>query len=95
MIPVFMKSLSRSAVGSAVILAVLLGRLLLKKAPRAVACILWLAVLFRLLCPWSPESRFGGISRTASPYAETMEVVTLPSAAGKTNNGTTDPGITL
>lgn len=93
MIPVFMKILSMSAVGNAVILAVLLGRLLLKKAPRAVTCVLWLAVLFRLLCPWSPESRFGGISRTASAYVETMEVVTLPSVAGKTNNGTTDPGV--
>ena len=87
MIQVFGKILSMSAVGGAVILAVLLGRLLLKKAPRAVTCILWLAVLFRLLCPWSPESRFG-IARTASFSVETRETVTLPAAAGQTDGET-------
>ena len=37
--------------GALTILAVLLGRFCLRRAPRKYVCFLWLAVLFRLLCP--------------------------------------------
>ena len=40
------------------ILAVLLLRLVLRKAPRAYSCALWLLVLARLLCPVFPEVSF-------------------------------------
>ena len=48
-----MRILTMSLTASAVILAVLLLRLCLKKAPRIFSYCLWAAVLFRLLCPVS------------------------------------------
>ena len=48
---VFETVLHMSLTGSLVILAVLLLRLLLKKAPKAFSYALWGIVLFRLLCP--------------------------------------------
>lgn len=50
---VFSQILNMSMTGSLVILAVLLVRLLLKKAPKIYAYALWAVVLFRLLCPVS------------------------------------------
>lgn len=47
---------------SVVICAVLLLRLLLKKASKAISCALWLLVLFRLLCPVSLPSRYSVFS---------------------------------
>lgn len=71
MTQIFPTALGMSAMACPVILAVLLARLALKKAPRAVTCALWLAVLFRLLCPWSPESRYMGVP-SQLPAAETL-----------------------
>jgi len=55
---VFRELLNMSYTGSIVILAVLLLRILLKsvKAPAWISCVLWCAVLFRLICPFSLES---------------------------------------
>ncbi len=53
----FLRLLSMSLTGSLVILAVLLLRLPLRRAPRKWVCLLWLPVLFRLLCPVTLESR--------------------------------------
>lgn len=48
----FLPTLARMTLtGSLVILAVLVSRLCLRRAPRKLVCLLWLAVLFRLLCP--------------------------------------------
>ena len=52
----FIRVLNMSLTGSLMILAVLLMRLLLTKAPKMFSYVLWLAVLFRLLCPVSFES---------------------------------------
>lgn len=55
--------LNMSLTGSYVILAVLLARLLFRKAPKIFSYLLWLPVLFRLLCPVSftlPISLFRG-----------------------------------
>ena len=41
------------------ILAVAAVRLLLKKAPKAMICALWIAVGLRLLCPFRIETPFG------------------------------------
>ena len=49
---VFLTVLRMSLTGSAVILAVLLVRLCLKKAPKRWSWALWLIVLFRLLTPF-------------------------------------------
>lgn len=53
---VFMSVLDMSKTGSIVILAVLLVRLLLKRAPKVFSYALWAVVLLRLLCPFSIQS---------------------------------------
>ena len=53
---VFLKLLNLSVNASWLILVVLAARLLLKKAPRWIACLLWAFVAFRLCCPFSLES---------------------------------------
>ena len=50
---VFLSVLNMSVTGCYVIIAVLLVRLLLKKAPKKYAYLLWSAVGFRLACPIS------------------------------------------
>lgn len=52
----FERVLQMSLTAGWVILAVLLARLLLRKAPRRCTYWLWLVVLFRLLCPVSVQS---------------------------------------
>ena len=50
---IFMQILDMTTRGSVAILAVLLARLLLKRAPKIYSYLLWGVVLFRLLCPVS------------------------------------------
>ena len=54
----FIRILNMSLTGNLMILAVLLVRLLLRKAPKIFSYVLWIVVLFRLLCPVSFESGF-------------------------------------
>ena len=54
----FFTVLGMSATGSLVILAVLLARLALRKAPKAFSYALWAGALFRLLCPFTLDSAF-------------------------------------
>ncbi len=54
----FLKILNMSITASYVILALLFIRLLLKRAPKKYAYLLWTAVLFRLICPVSFSSAF-------------------------------------
>ena len=56
---VFLTVLNMSLTGSLVILAVLLLRLALRKAPKVFSYALWAVVLFRLLCPVTLESPLG------------------------------------
>ncbi len=56
---VFLKVIDINVIGSYLILAVLLARYLLKKAPRSMVCFLWLLVGIRFLIPFSVESAFG------------------------------------
>lgn len=53
---VFIKVLNMSMTASWLILAVILLRFLLKKAPKWIMCILWAFVAVRLICPISIES---------------------------------------
>ena len=53
---IFLKILNMSFVASWLILAVILLRLALKKAPKWITCLLWGMVAVRLLCPMSFES---------------------------------------
>ena len=52
----FFTVLGMSATGSLVILAVLLARLALRKAPKAFSYALWAVALFRLLCPFQIQT---------------------------------------
>ncbi len=47
-----------SITGSYIILAVLIARLLLKKAPKKISYLLWIAPFFRLVCPFTLQSAF-------------------------------------
>ena len=53
---VFLKILNMSITAGWLILAVILLRALLKKAPKWVFCLLWGLVALRLVCPFSLES---------------------------------------
>lgn len=53
---VFLKVLNMGFTASWLILAVLFIRMLLKKAPKWISCLLWALVAFKLVCPFSIES---------------------------------------
>ncbi len=53
---VFLTILNMSITASYLVIAIIIFRLLLRKAPRTVFCILWGLVALRLLCPISIES---------------------------------------
>ena len=54
---VFLTLLNMSITASWLILAVIVIRLLLKKAPKWISCALWALVAIRLICPLSFESK--------------------------------------
>ncbi len=60
---IFFQILDLTREASVVILIVLLARLLLKKAPKIFSYALWSIVLFKLLCPFSPETDYGILTR--------------------------------
>ena len=60
----FLKLLNTSISASWLILAVIAARLLLRKAPKNLHCLLWALVAIRLICPFSVES---GLSLVPSP----------------------------
>lgn len=66
---VFLKVLNMSITASWLILAVVLTRLILKKAPKWIPCLLWGLVAIRLICPFSFESVLSLI-----PSSETISV---------------------
>ena len=51
----FMQVIDMTKTGSIVILVIIVARLLLRRAPKIFSYVLWLVVLFRLLCPVSFE----------------------------------------
>ncbi len=81
---VFMRVLDMTRTGSLVILAVLVARLLLKKAPKVFSYGLWAVVLFRLLCPVSLEAPVSVIPdiRPVSESYTLAEVPVSPLGAG-------------
>ena len=64
---VFLKVLNMSITASWLIIAVVLARVMLKKAPRWLSCLLWGLVAIRLLYPFSFES-----SLSLIPSSETI-----------------------
>lgn len=73
---VFLKLLNMSLTAGWMVLAVLLLRLLLKKAPKRIICVLWGLAALRLICPISPESAFSLI-----PDSEPIESTVFVSEA--------------
>ena len=84
LVSLFIRLLNMSLTGSLMILAVLLVRLLLRKAPKIFSYVLWLVVLFRLLCPVSFESGFSllGVLGVSSEEQGTVEYISQPFGAG-------------
>lgn len=81
---VFMKLLEMSAKGGIVILAVLVVRLLLRRAPRKAVFVLWAAVLLRLLCPLTLHSPVGLLSEKEIIPAATVTSTPMPVGASPT-----------
>ena len=79
---VFLRVLNLSITASYIILAVLVMRLMLRRAPRWISCALWALVAVRLACPVSLESVFSLIpsAETVNPTAitETAEIPAQP-----------------
>lgn len=73
MTALFRTVLNMSITGSWVILAVLLARLLLKRAPKSISYALWAVAGFRLCCPISFEAVF---SLFRIPHVQTGSAVT-------------------
>ena len=61
---VFLKLLNLSITANWLILAVILVRFLLKKAPKWISCVLWALVAIRLVCPFSLESALSLVPST-------------------------------
>lgn len=87
---VFIKCVNLSISAGWLILAVILLRYLLKKAPRQLVCLLWMAVGLRLLCPFTFTSPFSLL-----PSAETVpqEILLSPAPAIDSGIAPVDAGI--
>ena len=77
LVSVFIRILNMSLTGSVIILAMLVVRLCLKRAPRIFSYALWAVVLFRLLCPVSFSSNvsFLGLLEQKSTSQGRMEYI--------------------
>ena len=74
---VFLTLFNMSVTAGYIVLAVLLCRLLLKKAPKWVHCVLWAVVGLRLVMPFSIESVFSLIP-DAEPIPKDIAVSETP-----------------
>lgn len=70
---VFLQILGMSMIASYVILFVAVIRLPMKKAPRVFSYVLWVAVLFRLICPIAIENSFSMIPSADNMMSIIME----------------------
>lgn len=78
----FLKILNMSIAAGWAVLAVLIIRLLLKKAPKCIAVLLWGIVAIRLICPFSIESALSLI-----PSAETVSPGIMMARSPKIDSG--------
>lgn len=79
----FLQILNMSLTAGFVILVVIVARLLLKKAPRAISYALWAVVLFRLVCPFSFESAISLLPVSTNPIPQEIMYQQTP----KSNTG--------
>ena len=75
---IFLNVFNRSLAAGWLILAVIVVRLLLKKAPRRLSCVLWAVVAVRLLCPFFPASSFSLIPSGETISAEVVRFAPAP-----------------
>lgn len=75
----FLQILDMSVSASILAAAVMLLRLLLKKAPKAIHCVLWAMVALRLLCPSLPESKVS-LMPESHPVTSVVQVQPQPQA---------------
>jgi beta-lactamase regulating signal transducer with metallopeptidase domain len=75
---IFLRILNMSVTACYIILFVIVIRLLLRRAPRIFSYILWAAVLFRLVCPFSFESVFSLLPVNPQPVPETIMYTGTP-----------------
>ena len=84
----FLELLKLSVSASFLIVAVILLRLLMRKSPKSVYCILWALVGIRLICPFYFESRFSVIPKEEVIPINT--ILTIPNTRNEldfTNTG--------
>ncbi len=74
----FLTVLNMSLTASLVIVAILLARLPLKKAPKAISYALWAVAGFRLVCPFTLESVFSPLPVKSSPIPQDIAVQAVP-----------------
>ena len=74
----FRNVLEASVYGSVVILAVMALRLVLRRIPKRLICLLWLLAGLRLVMPFSLESSFSLQPRLDSPAAVTAPAEHVP-----------------
>lgn len=75
---IFLNVFNRSLAAGWLILAVIVVRLLLKKGPRRLSCVLWAVVAVRLLCPFFPVSSFSLIPSGETISAEVVRFAPAP-----------------
>ena len=73
MTALFLKAVNLNITASWVVLAIVLLRLVLKKAPKSLHCALWAVVALRLICSFSPESTLSLMPRLEPITAETFQ----------------------
>lgn len=78
----FLRILNMSLTAGITILAVLIIRFMLKKAPKIFSYALWAVVLFRLLCPFSFSSAVSLLGVLRAPQAEQGKIEYIPENIG-------------
>lgn len=102
MTTIFLKLLEMSLLASLIVLAVLLLRLILKKAPKWIFVVMWGIVLIRLVCPFSIESPVGLMPESesiqiSSGIENTIKIphLSLPNNENINNNQSTNNNSTV
>ena len=67
---IFLKVMDMSRGAGLIIVIVIVSRILLKRFPKYLSYMLWSAVLFRLLCPFTPQAVFGILPDVRPVYDE-------------------------
>lgn len=79
---IFLKVLYRSMVAGGIVLAILLLRVLLKRAPKIYSYLLWMLVLYRLLCPFTIISSFSFLGMFETEDATQTQMVSSAFSQG-------------